>query len=262
MNKKTTFILGAVAIAACLILVASLTGFPPDRADTVGTIGATDGAATGGEIEGVEAADRYRTDQIDEADVTLDDPEIQELLQNDEVLKVVNDPTFQRTMQNDLARATLTGDNAFSRALQRSSQNPDLARALARTQVGDLDRSMSATEIATFARSTFDSPELQAKVQSNPDLARALKANADLARAINDSAELSRAVATSDVLQRTLANRQVMALMASPDFGRMVQTQGFERMVMNRTVLEGLDRTTFRRNLFSRAEAMERTTAQ
>lgn len=261
MNNKKTFLLGAVAIAACLVLVAVFTGYPPSADDTVGTIGGEGEAA----IEGVEAADRYRADQITDDDVTLDDAQIQELLQDDEVLALVNDPEFQRIMEDDLARATVLGDNAFSNWVRRTGEGGGV-EILARGPY--VRRNLSSDEIASFARSTFDSADLQAKVMANPDLARSLQAAPELARAINNDADLARALASNDELQRALASPDVMSLIARRQYRRVVEMEGFDNFFRNffrmrgtnrRTALEAFDRAEMR-NLFRRAEEMQNRT--
>lgn len=257
MNNKKTFIIGAVAIAACLVLVAFLTGYPPNSADTVGTIG-----AEGNEIEGVEAADRYRADQIDDDDVELDDAEIQELLQDDEIVALVNDPDFQRIMDDDLARATVLGDNAFGNWVRRTGENGGV-EVLARGPF--VRRNMSSDEIATFARSTFDNADLQAKVMANPDLARSLQAAPELARAVNSNPDLARDLAQSTELQRALASPEVMALIARRQYRRVAEMDGFDNFLRNvfrmrggarRTAAEAFSRVEMRRNLYRRAGEM------
>ncbi|MFQ5771564.1 MAG: hypothetical protein ACE5HX_13580, partial [bacterium] len=51
--------------------------FPPPEEDLTGTIG------------GVKKAEKYRAEQITDADVILQNPEIQKLLQNDKVLNLL-----------------------------------------------------------------------------------------------------------------------------------------------------------------------------
>lgn len=90
MTRKQIFIGGAGVAAVVIIVAGVLTGFPPafNKAGTIGGIG------------GVEQAARYRGRAMTAADVTLKNPEIQALLQNDQVLQLVKSDAFREVMQN------------------------------------------------------------------------------------------------------------------------------------------------------------------
>ena len=68
---KKTFLIASALIAVIAVAYFSFISPPPEAEDVRGTIG------------GVEKAEKYRAEQITDKDVILQDPEIQELLQND-----------------------------------------------------------------------------------------------------------------------------------------------------------------------------------
>lgn len=254
MNKKTTFIIGAVVLAAGLVLVLTLTEFPPSDASAVGTIGAADTT-----IAGVEPAQRYRTEQISDEAVTLDNSEIQELLQDDEVLKVVQDPEFQRALSNEDLSRVLQHD-----AFQRALQGAEFQRALARTTSEQLSRAeMSRQQREDFARTTFARNESLARaVAQNEDLARSFARNEALARAVAENDALARAVAENVELQRAFASRQALELMSSLQRSEMFRTVGFQRLMQRQMLARMAQDPGFSRSVFARAQQMELRTAQ
>ena len=82
MTKKTMLI-GGTAVAIVLVIAGIVTGFPP-------------GSHEAGTIGGVEPAARYHGRVMTEADVTLKNPEIQALFQNDQILHLVQSDAFRR----------------------------------------------------------------------------------------------------------------------------------------------------------------------
>src|SRR5690606_34762040 len=105
MKRTPILILGSVAIVALIALfLVQNDGWP--ESNTAGTIGAADTT-----IAGVTKADRYRTDQIADADVSIDDPEIQQILQDDKVLDMISDGTFA-------AVAKMAEDGSLQRTLE------------------------------------------------------------------------------------------------------------------------------------------------
>ena len=64
-------------------------GYIPPEGDVAGTIG------------GVKKAEKYRAEQITDADVILQNPEVQDLLQNDQFHKMLRDPKFKKLMAQE-----------------------------------------------------------------------------------------------------------------------------------------------------------------
>jgi len=77
---RSTIFIGVAILAVCALAYVAYDGFPPSDDQAVGAIG---------------TSDRYRTEQISDQDVQLDNPEIQQLIQNDEFQKLVTDKSFQ-----------------------------------------------------------------------------------------------------------------------------------------------------------------------
>jgi len=75
-----------IVVVAAVVIVSSLTKFPPEGDDVQGAIG---------------AADKYRAEQITDADVTLNETEIQKLLQDDKILALLED----KELMNAIAKA-------------------------------------------------------------------------------------------------------------------------------------------------------------
>src|SRR6266496_2562481 len=102
MTRKAVLI-GSAAAAVVLVVAGILTGFPPGSRDA-GTIG------------GVQPAARYHGKVMTEADVSLKNPEIQALFQNDKVLHLVRSDAFRQVMASDAFRQLQA--NAAFRQLQ------------------------------------------------------------------------------------------------------------------------------------------------
>ncbi len=109
MTKKAVLI-GSAAVAVVLVVAAIATGWPP-RGNEAGTIG------------GVEPATRYHGRTMTEADVTLKNPEIQALFQNDQVLQLVRSDAFRRPCRTRRTGwswpATPTGKSPPARPIRR-----------------------------------------------------------------------------------------------------------------------------------------------
>ena len=126
MQTKTVLIGAAAAVAAIAVIGHFVVGYPPSTSDAgtigAGTIGASD------TISGVQQAGRYRGRAMNEGDVTLSNPEIQALLQDDKVLALVQSDVFRtlmrdesfRQLQNDAAYQALQKDAAYL-ALQKDA---------------------------------------------------------------------------------------------------------------------------------------------
>ncbi|MCZ6756865.1 MAG: hypothetical protein O7C39_01150, partial [Bacteroidetes bacterium] len=102
MSRNKIF--AAVALIIGLILVVVVfTDFPPEDSSIAGTMADPDK-----KIAGVEKAQRYRSEQITEADVALDNPEFQTIFQNDDFMEIVQDDGFQNALANAAFRDALS----------------------------------------------------------------------------------------------------------------------------------------------------------
>ena len=87
-NKKVVIGLGILGVAA--IGAYAIVGWPPARQDN-----------TGGSIG---MAKKYRAEQIADADVALQDPQVQELIQSDTFYQLVTDANFRRSVTKDFQK--------------------------------------------------------------------------------------------------------------------------------------------------------------
>lgn len=87
MSSKTKLpMFGAMVVVIVLVLFFAFNNNQPVDEEASGAIG---------------AAEKYRTEQITEGDVQLDNAEFQNLLQNDDVLKLLQDEEFRRMVASD-----------------------------------------------------------------------------------------------------------------------------------------------------------------
>jgi len=119
--KGKHLLIGIVVLAVVAAIVISIDdSFPPEYAR--GTIGVADTV-----VSGVEAASRYRTEQITASDVQLGNTEVQKLLQNDAFIALIQDPKFARAIEafKDLEKAL--EDDARNKAIQGPDGGPNEA---------------------------------------------------------------------------------------------------------------------------------------
>jgi hypothetical protein len=94
-NRRMSLVIGGVAVALVVILGIVLFYPTPSSDDMKGTIG------------GIERADRYRGDQISDAEVILRDANFQNLVHDDDFLNLLESDNPQEAMQSDDYRALL-----------------------------------------------------------------------------------------------------------------------------------------------------------
>jgi hypothetical protein len=255
MKRKTMFVLAAVVLGAAVIIFVSTSDFPAQPADVVGTIGATDGDR----VAGVEQAHRYRTQQIGDEAVTLDNPEIQELLQDAEVIRLIQNPEFQRAMLNDELRRAL-----MSEELQRAVLQAEFSRALGGLQVLQMDAELSRQmvefqERELFGKRMFLNDDLARLVAANADLARVLVSNEGFARAIAMDESLGRALVANVDLQRLFSNIEVLSVMADMQRAGIFDTVGFGRILLSDEAFSLMANADSRDDFFGRAASIEVT---
>src|SRR6266496_4599962 len=173
MTRKAVLI-GSTAAAVVLVVAGILTGFPPGSRDA-GTIG------------GVQPAARYHGKVMTEADVSLKNPEIQALFQNDKVLHLVRTDAFRQVMASDAFRQLQA--NATFRQLMASDAFRQLMEHELFRQVmeNDLYRQLLANEAFRQLQESDASRQILAS-----DAFRQLQA-AEAFRAVSQSQALSHA---------------------------------------------------------------------
>jgi len=103
MSTKKMLIIATTAVAAIAIVGQVVTGYKPSIFDA-GTVGAKDG------MSGVQQAGRYKGRKLSEEDVTLSNPRIHALFQNDQILKLVKSDAFRELMGNDQFRELMSSE--------------------------------------------------------------------------------------------------------------------------------------------------------
>lgn len=95
LGGKPGIFIGGILLVAAVIAFVSLDGYPPADGDSVGAIG---------------AAKRYRSEQITESDVQLQDEELVALLQSDEMQRLIKDESFQKAVKDQNWAALMEND--------------------------------------------------------------------------------------------------------------------------------------------------------
>jgi hypothetical protein len=214
MQTKTVLIGAAAAVALIAVIGHFTVGYPPSLRDagTIGAIGATD------PIPGVQQAGRYRGRRMTEADVTLSNPEVQALFQDDKVLTLVQSDLFRTVMRNESFRTLQS--NAAYQALQ---SNADF-KALQSN--ADFKALQSNAEFKAL-QSNADFKALQSNaafkaLQSNADF-KALQSNAEF-KALQSNAEF-KALQSNAAYQALQSNAAYQMLAASQTFRTLARDQ-------------------------------------
>ncbi|HVF39047.1 MAG TPA: hypothetical protein VM939_04035 [Gemmatimonadaceae bacterium] len=97
METKKILIIATTAVAAIAVIGQLVTGYSPSIFDA-GTIGARDG------MSGVTQAGRVKGRKMSADDVTLSNPQISALFQDDKVLKLVKSDVFREAMRDEQFR--------------------------------------------------------------------------------------------------------------------------------------------------------------
>jgi len=245
MNRKTMFVLAAVVLGAAVILYVSTSDYPAQPDDVVGTIGTGDGDR----IAGVEQAQRYRTQQIGDEAVTLDNPEIQELLQDDEVIRLIQNPEFQRAMASEELRRAL-----MSESLQRAVLQAEFSTALGRFEAQKLDAtSFNRQELQQFANRIFPNADLARLVMENESLAKVFISNEPFALAVAGNEAFARELLASQDLQRMFSNVDAVSAMANLQRTGLISTAAFQRIVLSPEAFSLMATSDQRDDFFGRA---------
>ncbi len=203
MKNSKYMIVGAVVVVGLLVAYFAISGFPPGE-KVAGTIAGGDD-----DIAGVEAAERYRADAITDADVSLDDQTINDLLQDPEVVAVLRDEDFQNALtagalddayrqanfMNMLREGILTDalrkDPEFGKALMENNLQVYLSRKNMLIPADQLDKLRTVFE-DKLVQNALANRSLRNFLANAPttkldlSLAHALDKNASFRSAIND----------------------------------------------------------------------------
>lgn len=243
MKRKNLLIIAAAVLGAALVFFLAYSGSSPQTDDVVGTIG-----AAGDPIPGVEQAERYRAQQIDDAAVTLESAEIQELLQDDAVLRLVQDPAFQHAMRNDVVRTALQREE-----LQHAISQAEFVMALAQARGDQSGRPvMQRQEVENFINRVFET-NLAHSFLRNYELAYFLARNQELAHAIAKNQLLNQAMLGSTDLQNLFSSADAVTALAQLQHSGAFDRPAFQHMVTDRTAFQLMENTGAREAFFNQA---------
>ena len=242
MTTKRKLVMGSTMVAAVAVIAALLTGYPPTGSEG-GTMGGLqkDGE---GEIAGVQQASRFRNKAVTERDVTIGNPEVQLLFQNDKILSLVKSDVFREAMRNDAFRE-LQANDAFRglmaseayRGLQANDAFRELAAndAFARLQASDAFARLQANEkyrtvLASDAFRTVMSNNAMREAMAT-DAFRTVMANDAFRQAMSNDA--FRTVMANDAFRTVLANDAYRQLNANETFRSLSRSQAASEAFMS-----------------------------
>jgi hypothetical protein len=211
IGRRTGWLIGAGVAVVAIVLVVAFTSQSPSDKDVKGTIG------------GAEKAAKYRAGQIGSADVILENPEFQQMLQNDKVQDLVRSPEFQK-MMNDAAVVSLLNDQAFVALLSNEKalnllgdgafmalMNNATYRQAMESQAKQIADVMSD---ATFAELMGSAPKQMAEALNDAAFA-AFMSNAKVAAVMKDAPKQFAEIMGSEAATRLMSNAAFRALAAS-----------------------------------------------
>ena len=219
-TNRRLVLIAAVGVAAIGLALAIGSNFPPTAEETAGAIG------------GVERAERYRAETIKPEDITLDAPEVQEVVQSDEFQEILANPELREALASDAMRAVLSNDkarNVFTNDFLRNAlENDQLRNALQNDQLrAALAGVISSDELrggfyggeddaysgSDAVRAAFASDALRGVLAN--DQQRAVFVSSDWRNVI--AADELRAVFTNDAVRAVFAGDAVRAVFASDE---------------------------------------------
>src|SRR5881396_2789040 len=233
MTKKAVLI-GSAAVAVVIVVAGILTGFPPGFRDA-GTIG------------GVQPAARYHGRVMADSDVSLKNPEIQALFQNDKVLQLVRSDVFRQAMQNQAFQHLMASD-AFrqilaSDAFRHLMENDFYRRLMADEAFRGLQASAAFRELqdnelfrrllAQDAFRQMESSDAMQRLQEN-ELYLRLQANAAFRDVM--ASDAFRSVMENDLYRSLLASDAFRTLEAAEAFRALAQSQALSQAFMRETM--------------------------
>lgn len=188
MAKKVLWsVMGA---AAAVLIVLKMAGYPPASEGTEGTVG---------------AAQRYQSQQISDADVKVNDAELQKFLQSDAFHKLVSDKAARQALA--------------SKDVQKALADPNVRFALLSEQ----------------ARYQLTSAELRVWLVN--DQARAAIANEQMRLALAN--EQFRFALANEQIRQALTSEALIGLLAAPNFADMLAAPGFAQALVADGVAAG-----------------------
>jgi len=219
MMTRKALLIGSTAVAIVLVGAALITGFPP-LGGGAGTIGGGDS------IPGVQQAARYHGRVMTQADVSLKNPEIQALFQNDQVLHLVQSNAFQQVMRNADFRA-LQSDAAYNELMSSELYHELMANAAYHELMADeAFRDLQAKGAFRQSQSAEDMRALQ-----DNELFRKLKSN-ELFLRLQEN-ELFRKLQENELFLRLQENELFLRLQENELFRSLQSDETFRKLEEN-----------------------------
>src|SRR6266581_5493815 len=216
MTRKAVLI-GSAAVAVVIVVAGILTGFPP-------------GIREAGTIGGVQPAARYHGRVMADSDVSLKNPEIQALFQNDKVLQLVRSDVFRQAMQNQAFRHLMASD-AFRQILASD--------AFRHLMENDFYRRLMADEAFRGLQASAAFRELQ-----DNELFRRLLAQ-DAFRQMESSDAMQR-LQENELYLRLQANAAFRDVMASDAFRTVEAAEAFRALAQSQALSQAFMREAMR----------------
>jgi hypothetical protein len=251
MNPRIGLVIGSVAVATVAVVGALAVGYPPTGRE-VGTIGGDD------PMSGVQQASRYRGRAMSSADVSITDPQIQLLLQNHEVLRLVRSDAFREAMRSPAFREAMASE-ALRKALASEAMRKAMAseafhqvmasEALRKAMASEAFRESMATAAwreamsAEALHSAMASEALRQEMASealrvalsSEALRVALSSDAMRAAMANEAFRFAMA---SDVLREAMASAALREAMATAAFRQLQASEAFRMLSRNQAAAE------------------------
>ena len=232
MLTKKVLLVATTAVAVIAIIGNALVGYPPSVFDA-GTIGSGDG------ISGVEKAGRYHGAKKTDADVTLTTPEVQALLQNDQVLKLVKSDAFREVMHNDAYRVLMSSDQ-YRLLLQNDAflalMSSDQYRLLLQN---DAFRALMSSEAFRVLMSNAAYQELMAKAAYSE-----LASNAAFQEIMSN--EAFRAVLQNDAFRQIMSNESYRQIMSSESYRQIMSNDSYRLLMANDSYRQIMSNESYR----------------
>ena len=241
MLTKKVLIVATTVVAGIAIIGQAVTGYPPSVFDA-GTIGGKDDPKDG--MTGVEQAGRFKGRTMSEEDVTLSDPQIHALFQNDQVLKLVKSDVFRAAMRDDAFRKLHSSDafhqlmsNDSYRLLLKSEAYHQLMASASYQQL--MSNEASRVVLAIDANRKALAADANRKALAADANRKALAADANRNALSSDAyakvmaSDAYRVVSQSDAYAKVMSNDAYARVMSNDAYARVMSNDAYAKVMSN-----------------------------
>jgi len=237
MLTKKVLIVATTAVAVIAIIGQAVVGYTPSVFDA-----GTSGAGSG--MSGVQQAGRYKGHIMTEKDITLSNPEIGALFQNDQILKLVKSEVFQNAMRDNQFRDLQANQDfaqLFASDAYHTLEANDAFHAL---EASDAYLKISATDafhdimandafqavMASDSYHDLQASDVYQQLQANDAYHALFASDAFQSLLANDA---YRAIFASDAYQAIMANDSYRLLLASDAFRAVFASDAYQQIMAN-----------------------------